>query len=244
MHTRIRRLNIGVASLEMLDNEIINITILSFKVSGSAVLASSMIGVPLGTLLALFDFKGKRVVTTLIHTFMGLPPVVVGLMLYLLLSRSGYLGPLELLYTPAAMIIAQFILALPVVIGLSYSAVASIPSRLVEHTVSLGATRAQLMRIMVEEARVGVISSIIAAFGGAVSEVGAIMIVGGNIRYFTRTLTTAIVFYTEMGEFEKAIALGVILLSSSFLINLLLTCLQNKRSTGNRGNVVPHQVKR
>lgn len=209
-----------------------------------AVLISTVIGVPLGTLLALLNFRGKRIITTLVHTLMGLPPVVVGLVLYLLLSRSGYLGPLELLYTPAAMIMAQFILALPIVIGLSHSAVAAIPPRLIEHTISLGASRTQLTTVVIREARIGIVSAVIAAFGGAISEVGAAMIVGGNIRYFTRILTTAIVLYTGMGEFEEAIILGIILLATSFIINLLLTYLQTKRTSGNGSSLVSRLVPR
>ena len=165
---------------------------------------------------------------------MGLPPVVTGLVLYILLSRAGFLGPLELLYTPTAMIIAQFILALPITMGLSYSAITSIPQKLVEHTISLGAKRSQLFWIVVKEGRVGILASVVAAFGGAISEVGAIMLVGGNIRYFTRALTTAIVLYTSMGEFEMAISLGIILLATAFVVNLFLTYLQTKYKPDNR----------
>ncbi len=211
-----------------LNDEIISITLLSFKVSGTAVALAAVLGLPIGTFLALTEFRGKQFVVTLVNTLMGLPPVVTGLVLYLLLSRAGYLGPLELLYTPTAMTIAQFILALPIIIGLSYSAVKSVSSKLIEYTVSLGATRKQLLWIVVKEARVGILASIVAAFGGAISEVGAIMLVGGNIRYFTRALTTAIVLYTSMGEFELAISLGIILLVTAFIVNLFLTYLQTK----------------
>lgn len=226
----------------MLDEEILGIVFLSFQVSGLAVLISTIVGVPLGTLLALLNFRGKKVITTLVHTLMGLPPVVVGLVLYLLLSRSGYLGPLGLLYTPIAMIMAQLVLALPIIIGLSHSAITAIPSRLIEHTVSLGASRIQLAAIVIREARIGIVSAVIAAFGGAISEVGAIMIVGGNIRHFTRTLTTAIILYTEMGEFEKAMILGAILLATAFIINLILTHLQTENALGNRNSLVSRLV--
>jgi len=212
----------------ILNEEIINITFLSFKVSGLAVALATLLAIPIGTMLALIDFKGKKLLVTLINTLMGLPPVVVGLVLYLLLSRSGFLGPLELLYTPTAMAIAQFLLALPIVMGLSYSAIAAVPKAVMESTISLGATRRQLLYVLIHEARVGILASIVAAFGAAISEVGAIMLVGGNIRFFTRSLTTAIVLYTNMGEFGMAISLGIILLSASFAVNLFLTFLQTR----------------
>jgi tungstate transport system permease protein len=214
--------------------EVVNITALTFRISGLAVTLAALLAIPMGSLLGLVDFKGKRALVTLINTLMGLPPVVVGLMLYLLLSRSGALGPLDLLYTPMAMMIAQFIMAIPIIMGLSYSAISAVPQRLVERTTSLGATRRQLITVIVREARVGILASIVAAFGGAISEVGAIMLVGGNIRYFTRALTTAIVLYTNMGEFGMAIILGLILLATSFVINLFLTYLQTK-DLGTRG---------
>jgi len=212
----------------ILNEEIINITFLSFKVSGLAVALATLLAIPIGTMLALIDFKGKKLLVTLINTLMGLPPVVVGLVLYLLLSRSGFLGPLELLYTPTAMAIAQFLLALPIVMGLSYSAIAAVPKSVMESTISLGATRRQLLYVLIHEARIGILASIVAAFGAAISEVGAIMLVGGNIRFFTRSLTTAIVLYTNMGEFGMAISLGIILLSASFAVNLFLTFLQTR----------------
>jgi tungstate transport system permease protein len=221
--------------------EVLNITALSFRVSGLAVAIASLLALPLGALLGLLDFRGKRAVVTLINTLMGLPPVVVGLMLYLALSRSGVLGPLDLLYTPMAMIMAQVIMAIPIIMGLSYSAIAAVPQRLVERTISLGATRGQLIMTIIREARVGILASIVAAFGGAISEVGAIMLVGGNIRYFTRALTTAIVLYTDMGEFSMAITLGAILLVTSFVINLFLTYLQTK-DLGTRGPKSPKGV--
>jgi len=221
--------------------EAINITALSFRVSGLAVAFAALLAIPLGSLLGLLDFRGKRAIVTLINTLMGLPPVVVGLVLYLVLSRSGALGPLDLLYTPTAMIIAQFIMAIPIIMGLSYSSISAVPQRLVERTISLGATRSQLIMVIIREARVGILASIVAAFGGAISEVGAIMLVGGNIRYFTRALTTAIVLYTNMGEFGMAITLGLILLVTSFMINLFLTYLQTK-DLGTRGPKLPKGV--
>jgi tungstate transport system permease protein len=226
--------------LDFLNNEIVSITALSFQVSLSAVFLGAIIGIPLGTLLGLKDFRGKQLVITLTNTFMGLPPVVIGLVLYLLLSRSGFLGPLQLLYTPGAMIFAQFIMAIPIIAGLSYSAIAAVPQRLIDYAVSLGASRRQLTWIIIREAKVGILAALVAAFGGAISEVGAIMLVGGNIRYLTRTLTTAIVLYTSTGEFDIAISLGIILLSTSFVVNLFLTHLQSRyKPDARRGLKLP-----
>lgn len=212
------------------NDEVIHITLLSFQISCTAVALATIISLPLGITLGLKDFRGKQLVLSLVNTLMGLPPVVVGLILYLLLSTSGPFGPLSLLYTPSAMILAQLIMAVPIVIGLSYSAVSAIPEKVIEQTYSLGATKYQLFLVILKEARVGILASIVAAFGGAISEVGAIMIVGGNIRYFTRTLTTAILLYTSMGEFDIALTLGIILLITAFLINIFLTFLQSKQN--------------
>ena len=214
--------------IDFLNKEIVSITLLSFQVSLSAVFLGAIVGIPLGTLLGLKDFKGKQLVITLTNTLMGLPPVVIGLILYLLLSRSGFLGPLQLLYTPGAMILAQFIMAIPIITGLSYSAITVVPQRLIDHAVSLGTSKRQLIWIIIKESKVGILAAIVAAFGGAISEVGAIMLVGGNIRYLTRALTTAIVLYTSTGEFDIAISLGIILLSTSFVVNLFLTHLQSR----------------
>ncbi len=212
------------------NDEVIQITLLSFKISCTAVALATAISLPLGIALGLKDFRGKQFVLSLVNTLMGLPPVVVGLILYLLLSTSGPFGPLNLLYTPSAMILAQLIMAVPIVIGLSYSAVSTIPEKVIEQTHSLGATKYQLFLVVLKEARVGILASVVAAFGSAISEVGAIMIVGGNIRYFTRTLTTAILLYTSMGEFDIALTLGIILLITAFFINIFLTFLQSKQN--------------
>lgn len=212
------------------NEEVAHITLLSFQISCTAVALATLISLPLGIILGLKEFKGKQLILSTVNTFMGLPPVVVGLILYLLLSTSGPFGPLNLLYTPSAMILAQLIMAIPIIIGLSYSAISAVPAKVIEQTHSLGATRHQLFLILFKEARVGIFASIVAAFGGAISEVGAIMIVGGNIRYFTRTLTTAILLYTGMGEFNIALTLGTILLITAFMINIVLTLLQSKQN--------------
>lgn len=216
--------------------EILNITLLSLKVSGTSVLLGALIGIPLGTLLGFRQFRGKRALTrfiditlrSVINTFMGLPPVVVGLVVYLMLTASGPLGWLGLLYTPTAMIITQLIMVVPIIIGVTMSAVGSIEKVIREKALSLGATETQAAWLVLREARNGVITSIIVAFGAAISEVGGIMITGGNIRWVTRTLTTAIVVETELGSFTLATCLGVILLSIAFAINVLLTILQTK----------------
>jgi len=216
--------------------EILNITLLSLRVSGTAVLLGALIGIPVGTLLGIRQFKGKRTIMrfvdvmlkTVINTFMGLPPVVVGIIVYFLLSASGPLGWLGLLYTPTAMIITQLIEVVPIIIGVTMSAVGSVEKSIREKALSLGATEIQAAWMVLREARMGFLTSVIAAFGAAISEVGGIMIVGGNIRWWTRTLTTAIVIETELGNFTLALTLGIILLFISFMINLTLTIVQLK----------------
>ncbi|MBS7659573.1 ABC transporter permease [Candidatus Bathyarchaeota archaeon] len=216
--------------------EVLNITLLSLKVSGLATLIGALIGIPIGTFLGLRRFKGKRtimrfvdvIMKTIVNTFMGLPPVVVGLIVYLLLTASGPLGWLGLLYTPMAMIMTQLIIVIPIIIGITMSAVGSIEKSIREKALSLGATETQAALLVLREARMGVLSSIIAAFGAAISEVGGIMITGGNIRWWTRTLTTAIVIETELGNFTMALTLGAILLTIAFIINLALTIIQVK----------------
>jgi len=217
-----------------LDPEVLNITLLSLRVSGTAVLIGALIGVPVGMVLGLVKFKGKQnlmrfidiTLRSIVNTFMGLPPVVVGLVVYLLLTSSGPLGPLGLLYTPTAMIITQLIMVIPIVIGVTMSAVGSVEKAIREKALSLGATDSQAAWMVLREARMGVLTAIIVAFGAAISEVGGIMITGGNIRLVTRTLTTAIVVETELGNFALAISLGIILLSMAFAINLMLTIIQ------------------
>ncbi|MBC7113025.1 MAG: ABC transporter permease [Candidatus Methanomethyliales bacterium] len=216
--------------------EIINITLLSLRVSGTAVLIGALIGIPIGAYLGFRQFKGKKtmmrfvdvMLKSIINTFMGLPPVAVGLVVYLLLTSSGPLGWLGLLYTPTAMVITQLIMVVPIIIGVTMSAVGSVERSIMEKALSLGATKNQAAFLVLREARVGVLTAIIVAFGAAISEVGGIMISGGNIRWFTRTLTTAIVVETELGNFNMALTLGAILLSIAFVINLALTILQIK----------------
>ncbi|HEY4690744.1 MAG TPA: ABC transporter permease [Anaerolineae bacterium] len=202
------------------------IVALTLRVTGSALLISAIIGVPLGAMLGLVRFRGRRLATALLYTGMGFPPVVVGLFVYVLLSRSGPLGTLSWLFTPTAMIAAQVVIAFPLVTGLTMSAVASVDPALRQQVYALGATRWQIGWTVLREARVGVTAAIVAAFGGIISEVGAVMLVGGNIDGQTRVLTTAIVLYTRQGDFALAMALGVFLIGITFLVNLLLLRLQ------------------
>ena len=210
------------------DPALVEIVALTLRVTGTALLISTLAGVPLGAVMGLARFPGKQLVTALVYTGMGLPPVVVGLFVYLLLSRSGPLGSLSWLFTPSAMIAAQTIIALPLVMGLTMSAVAGVDPALRQQVFALGATRWQISGAVLREARVGVTAAVVAAFGGIISEVGAVMLVGGNIDGQTRVLTTAIVLYTRQGDFALAMALGVILIGLAFTANLLLMRLQGK----------------
>src|SRR5574341_1845651 len=199
-----------------------SIVLLSLYVSGLALASATVIGLPIGAGLALRPVPGQRFIVLLIYTGMGLPPVVVGLAVYMLLSRSGPLGGLNWLFTPAAMVTAQIIIALPLVIGLTMTAVEGVDPALRLQVRALGATPAQVMGAILREARTGVMAAIVAAFGGIISEVGAVMLVGGNIEGKTRVLTTAIVLNTRTGEFSLALALGIILLALAFAANVAM----------------------
>jgi tungstate transport system permease protein len=218
----------ALAALVTGDREVIDITLLSLEISGGATVISLLLGVPLGVALALSRFPGRNVVASLVNTGMGLPPVVVGLFVSILLWRSGPLGFLELLYTPAAMIAAQVIIAFPIVAGLTMSAFQTLNPKLGLQLLGIGASRAQLLWLLCKEAKLPLLAAVMAGFGGVISEVGASMMVGGNIRGQTRVLTTATVLETGKGNFEIAIALGLILLVMSFAVNLLLTYIQQR----------------
>ena len=203
------------------------------QVSGAALLISTLVGIPIGVLLGLRRFPGRRLAVVLLYTGMGFPPVVIGLFVYLLLSRAGPLGQLHLgfipaLFTPSAMVVAQSIIAFPLVAGFTMAAVMGVDPQLRQQVVALGATQAQSAWTILQEARVGVVVAIIAGFGGIISEVGAVMLVGGNIDGRTRVLTTAIVLETRQGHFSLAIALGLVLLAITFLANLVMLRLQGK----------------
>jgi len=201
---------------------------LSLKVSGTALLFATLIGIPLGAWLGFARFPGRRLVIALIYTGMGFPPVVIGLLVYLFISRSGPLGFLGWLFNPSAMVLAQTIIAFPLVAGFTMAAVIGVNPGLRQQLLSLGATSWQATLALLREARVGVVVSLVAGFGAIISEVGAVMMVGGNIEGHTRVLTTAVVQLTRMGAFAAAMALGLILLALSFIVNLGMLRLQGR----------------
>lgn len=210
------------------DPEVLGITLLSIKVSGSATLISLILGITVGASVALTRFPGRRIVVSLINTGMALPPVVVGLFVTISLWRNGPLGILGILYTPLAMIIAQAIIATPIVTGITLAAVQQLPSKLRLQILALGATRFQMLWILIKEAKLSLLAAVMAGFGGVISEVGASIMVGGNIKGYSRVLTTATVMETSRGNFDVAIALSVILLLLAYLINLVLTQIQQR----------------
>jgi tungstate transport system permease protein len=211
-----------------LDAEVMGITWLSLRISGTATLISLVIGISIGTAVALSSFPGRKFVVSLINTGMALPPVVVGLFVTIFLWRNGPLGFLEILYTPTAMIIAQAIIATPIVTGISLAAMQQLPKKLRLQILALGATRVQMVWILIREAKLPLLAAVMAGFGGVISEVGASIMVGGNIKGYSRVLTTATVMETSRGNFDIAIALGVILLIFAYLINLILTQIQQR----------------
>jgi len=210
------------------DPEVMGITFLSLKVSGAATLISLLIGISVGTAVALSTFPGKKIVVSLINTGMGLPPVVVGLFVSIFLWRNGPLGFLGLLYTPLAMIIAQAIIATPIVMGITVAAMQQLPKKLRLQILALGASRVQMVWTLIKEARLPLLAAVMAGFGGVISEIGASIMVGGNIKGYSRVLTTATVMETGRGNFEVAIALSIILLLLVYTINLILTHIQQK----------------
>ncbi len=217
----------------IMSSDLFEIILLTFKVSGTALLLSTLIGVPLGAVMGLRRFIGRRWVVVLLYTGMGFPPVVIGLFVYLLLSRAGPLGTLNSpivpeLFTPGAMILAQTIIAFPLVAGFTMAAVMGVDPQLRQQVISLGATQRQAASTVLWEARIGVIVAIVAGFGSIISEVGAVMLVGGNIEGRTRVMTTAIVLETRKGNFDLALALGIILLGITFLVNLAMLRLQGR----------------
>lgn len=215
------------------DPELYGIIFLSIKISVIATLISTALGLPFGALIGLRRFWGRTALVNLINTFMGMPPVVIGLVVYILLSNQvGILGPLRLLFTPTAMIIAQVLLATPIVAGLTIVAVQGVDPLLKKTAVSLGANAAQLIWLIIKEARYAIGAAVITAFGRLTAEVGAVMMVGGNIRFQTRVMTTSIALHKGMGEFQLALALGMILLVISLLINSALDMLRSGRGVG------------
>jgi tungstate transport system permease protein len=197
-------------------------------VSGAATGLAILVGVPVGYAIARRTFRGRTILLGLINTGMGMPPVVVGLVVWLLLVRSGPFGDLGLIYTQRAMVLAQFLIATPIVVGFTTASFQALPPRLPDLLVVLGAGRMRTLWLLAREAKLGLLVAIMAAFGAIVSEVGASMIVGGNLERSTRVLTTAIVTETSRGEVERALGLGLLLLGLSFLVNLTLTVIQQR----------------
>jgi tungstate transport system permease protein len=212
------------------DREIWAILWLSLQVSSLATLIALGLGIPAGAALALARFPGRGLLVSAVNTGMGLPPVVVGLFVTLLLWRSGPLGDLEILYTPAAIVVAQAIIAVPIVTGITLAAVGQVPREFRLQLRALGASRAQMVGLVLREARLPMLAAVMAGFGGIISEIGASMMVGGNIKGQTRTLTTAMVLETGKGNFEIAIALALLLLVLIFLVNWMLTAIQQRHA--------------
>jgi tungstate transport system permease protein len=207
---------------------LLDVLLLSIRVSGLAVLLGVLIGMPIGIATAVLQFPGRRLLITLIHTGFALPPVVVGLFVYMVLSRSGPAGGLDLLFTPMAMIMAQSLLAAPYVAGITLAAVQAVPPDVRLQARALGAAPWYALWTHVREARLGLLVAVVAGFGAVISEVGAVMMVGGNILGQTRVMTTAIVLETRRGNFGTALAFGIILLSFAFAVNLILTHVQQR----------------
>ncbi len=228
MDTILKGLLKGLSLILNLDRELLDIIVLSLKVSGGAVLIGTLLGGGVGIIVGLKEFFGRRFLVSVLNTFMGLPPVVVGLVVYLLLSRSGPLGFMGLLYSPTAMIIAQTILATPIIAALTVSALTGINPAIRDTAISLGASKWRAVWVIVREARFAFMAAVIAGLGRVIAEVGAVLMVGGNIAGYTRVMTTAIALDTSKGEFELAIALGLVLMAISFLINFALNLVQGK----------------
>jgi tungstate transport system permease protein len=210
------------------DRHMIQIALLSLGVSGLATVFSLAIGIPLGTFLGLNKFPGKKIVASLVNAGMGAPPVVIGLVVTIFLWRAGPLGFLHILYTPSAMVLAQFIIALPMVAGFTMAAIQQLDPKLRLQIFALGASRFQMVVLLLREARLSLLAAVMAGFGAVISEVGASMMVGGNITGQTRVMTTAIAAEVSKGDFSLAIALSIILLALVYLVNLLLTSVQQR----------------
>jgi tungstate transport system permease protein len=210
------------------DGSVLEVILLSFRVSGLALLFAVLVGIPVGCALALARFRGRGLCVALIYTGFALPPVVVGLFSHMMLSRSGPLGGLGLLFTPAAMILAQTVLAAPYVAGITLSAVQAVPADVRLQAAALGASRLRSLWLHVREARLGLVAAVVAGFGAVISEVGAVMLGGGTLRGQTRVMTTAILLEARQGDYGTALSFGIVLLLLAFLVNALLTRIQQR----------------
>ncbi len=211
-----------------LDPEVIETAIRSIAISLTATFFATLLAIPIGSIITFSEFRGKKALINLVQTLYALPTVLVGLFVFLLISRAGPFGFMRLLFTPEGMVIAQMILILPILIGLTISALKAVDSTILDTLRSLGATRFQFMNSVVREARYAIMAAVVLGFGRAISEVGAAIMIGGNIRGHTRVLTTAISLETSMGNIAMSIALGIILLGIALVINLMLAYVQNR----------------
>ena len=212
------------------DAELVEIVMVSIKVSFAATLIAAVGGIPAGFVVASAVFPGKRMVLTILNTLLALPTVVIGLLVYSFISRRGILGPLDLLYTQKAMVIGQVILIVPVIMTLTIAAISRIDKRYRVTALTLGASRLQMAWVIVKEARYGIFAAVIAAFGRVIAEVGISMMLGGNAKGFTRTMTTAMALEYDKGEFVLSVALGITLMTIAFVINMLFHLLQGQTS--------------
>jgi len=212
--------------VSLVGDRVFSIILMTLYVSLSSTAISSLLGVPAGAYLGLHRYRFTRLVKTFTHTLYGLPPVVAGLLVYILLSRAGPLGSLGLLFTPTSMIIVQTVLVTPLVIGITASAVSELDMSVIDTARSLGASDLDVTKTIIHEARIGVFTAVMVGFGRAISEVGGVILVGGNIKWFTQVLTTSIVLETQMGNFQFALALGGILMVLALATSILLTRLQ------------------
>ncbi len=210
------------------DAEVYQVTLRTLAISCSSAAIGALLFLPLGSLIYFYSFPGKRLLVTLIRTLFSMPTVFVGLLIFILLSRAGPLGGLDALFTPAAIVVGEVVLIAPILIGLTISALSAVPNDIRDTAVSLGATRVQTMTAIAREARHGLATSVLMGFGRAVSEVGIALMVGGNIRGFTRTLTTAMSLETSMGNIEFSMALGLILMTLAFTVSIIAYRLQRR----------------
>ncbi len=218
----------AIVLLKSLDTEVYTIVLVSLKVSSSSTLIASVVGIPFGFTIAFNEFPGKRITITVLNTLLALPTVAVGLFVYAFISRRGIFGPLDLLYTQRGMIAGQVILIIPIVTTLTIAAISRIDDRYRKSAMTLGATTLQTAVVVFQEARFAIMAAVIASFGRVIAEVGISMMLGGNAKGFTRTMTTAMALEYDKGEFVLAVALGLILLSISFTVNLFFNYLQGR----------------
>lgn len=228
MNEIVAGLTTAIELIVSLDAEVIETAIRSMTISLTATLFATLLAIPLGSVITFSEFRAKKVLINLIQTLYALPTVLVGLFVFILISRAGPFGFMRLLFTPEGMVIAQMILILPILIGLTISALKGVDSTILDTLRSLGASRYQFMKSVVREARYAIMAAVVLGFGRAISEVGAAIMIGGNIRGHTRVLTTAISLETSMGNIAMSIALGIILLSIALVINLILAFVQNR----------------